>query len=163
MKTEQASTKAALQEAEEERLRATEALKHAEAVKDFLNDGVLHNALLRESLYDSTLSPDSSDPDINEVASGRMIAAFSPAHINQGTFVSQAAPFLQTRSDTFRIRAYGQSTGLNTDDEHEAWLEAVVQRIPEPTDSTADVMDDADGFGRKFKVVSMRWIEKDDV
>ncbi|MFP8877606.1 MAG: serine/threonine-protein kinase, partial [Myxococcota bacterium] len=41
LQVEQASTKAALREAEEARLRATEALTHAEAVKDFLNDDVL--------------------------------------------------------------------------------------------------------------------------
>jgi len=41
LKVEQASTKSALREAEEARLRATEALTHAEAVKDFLNDDVL--------------------------------------------------------------------------------------------------------------------------
>ena len=133
------------------------------SVEEFLNAGILHRALLRESLFDLSVTVDDTDPDINEVAENKMIAPFSPAHINQGSFASAAAPFLQVRSDTFLIRAYGDSVDSATEETSRKFIEAVVQRVPETVDPSADPMGNADGFGRKFKVVSFEWLDEEDV
>ncbi len=64
-------------------------------------------------------------------------------------------PMLATRSDTFRIRAYGESANPAdpTRIESVAWCEALVQRTPEVLP----------GFGRRFVVTSFRWLGPDDI
>ena len=64
-------------------------------------------------------------------------------------------PMLTVRSDTFRIRAYGEA--LNPADpariESTAYVEAIVQRTPEPLP----------GFGRRFVITYFRWLGPDDI
>jgi hypothetical protein len=70
-------------------------------------------------------------------------------------FKDALRPWLAVRSDTFRIRAYGES--VNPVDpmkvESTAFCEAIVQR------TTAALP----GFGRRFVVVSFRWLGPDDI
>ena len=79
---------------------------------------------------------------------------------------------LFTRSDTFVVRAYGESinpaSGLA---ESKAWCEAIVQRTPEYFDLT-DPAETAPASltvplnqanGRRFKVVSFRWLTRSDI
>lgn len=69
--------------------------------------------------------------------------------------VTALGPMLTVRSDTFRIRAYGDS--VNPADatrvEAIAYCEAIVQRTPLPLP----------GFGRRFVVTSFRWLGPDDI
>lgn len=62
---------------------------------------------------------------------------------------------LTVRSDTFRIRAYGEA--LNPADpvkiEAMAYCEAIVQRTPDPLP----------GFGRRFIITHFRWLGPDDI
>ena len=64
-------------------------------------------------------------------------------------------PILTVRSDTFRIRAYGDA--VNPADpariEATAWCEALVQRTP----------DAMPGYGRRFVTVTFRWLGPDDI
>jgi len=64
-------------------------------------------------------------------------------------------PMLTVRSDTFRIRAYGEA--LNPADpariEATAYCEAIVQRTPEPLP----------GFGRRFVITYFRWLGPEDI
>jgi hypothetical protein len=64
-------------------------------------------------------------------------------------------PWLTTRSDTFRIRAYG--VALNPSDptkmESTTYCEAIVQRVP----------DGLAGFGRRFEITYFRWLGPDDI
>lgn len=66
------------------------------------------------------------------------------------------APMLTVRSDTFRIRGYGES--LNPTDpskiESIAYCEAIVQRT---TDTAPN------GLGRRFVIIYFRWLGRDDV
>ncbi|MBI3884567.1 MAG: hypothetical protein HY302_02385 [Opitutae bacterium] len=69
------------------------------------------------------------------------------------------SPMLTVRSDTFRIRAYGDATNPASDPanptiESTAYCEAIVQRTPDPA---------PDGLGRKFVIVYFRWLGPDDV
>lgn len=70
-------------------------------------------------------------------------------------FRDTMTPWLTTRSDTFRVRAYGDS--VNPADpqrvESTAYCEAIVQR-------TAVSLP---GFGRRFVITSFRWLGSDDI
>lgn len=66
------------------------------------------------------------------------------------------APQLAVRSDTFRIRAYGEVLHPidGTTVEAAAYCEAMVQRTAEPA---------ANGLGRRFVVTSFRWLGAGDI
>jgi len=76
--------------------------------------------------------------------------------ITQDDFFAELLPILTTRSDTFRIRAYGDVLDpvdhLNV--EASAYCEAIVQRTPDPAPNS---------LGRKFVVVYFRWLGRDDI
>ncbi len=65
-------------------------------------------------------------------------------------------PLLTTRSDTFRVRAYGEAVNPvdQTTVQATAWCEAIVQRIPDPAPN---------GLGRRFVVIHFRWLGPEDV
>jgi hypothetical protein len=71
-------------------------------------------------------------------------------------FTHALTSMLTVRSDTFRIRAYGEATNPaeSTRLEATAWCEAIVQRTTAPA---------AGALGRKFLIVSFRWLGPDDV
>lgn len=72
------------------------------------------------------------------------------------TFADVVRPMLVTRSDTFRIRAYGRAEGRFADEtgRAEAYCEAIVQRTEKP----APV-----GSGRRFVVIYFRWLGTQDL
>ena len=84
-----------------------------------------------------------------------------PGHMLQGDILQALGPYLSTRSDTFTIRAYGETgSGANAS---RIWAEAVVQRMPDPVRSSAAAPTDEelekghDRFGRRFEIVSFHW------
>jgi hypothetical protein len=120
------------------------------------------------------------------------IAEFSSQWLTQGDVMTVLAPVLFPRSDTFVIRAYGEavnpalSTPAVTVVEGRAWCEAIVQRLPEYFDrsdppemapaafDTPSNPDDPESqptdahklnklFGRRFKVLSFRWLTRSDI
>lgn len=95
-----------------------------------------------------------------------------PGWITQADILQVIGPALSTRSDTFRIRAYGEATDPQTGQPTaRAWCEAIVQRVPEyidQVDSTADTPNDLSSlvnktFGRRFIAVSFKWLSKDEI
>jgi hypothetical protein len=70
-------------------------------------------------------------------------------------FAAIMGPWLATRSDTFRLRAYGDAVNPVAPDQVEAtaWCEAIVERSAEPLS----------GFGRRFVVTYFRWLGPDDL
>jgi hypothetical protein len=76
--------------------------------------------------------------------------------LTQEQFLAELAPVLTVRSDTFRIRGYGEA--LNPVDpagiEATAYCEAIVQRTPDLA---------PDGLGRKFVITYFRWLGPDDI
>jgi len=70
-------------------------------------------------------------------------------------FSSVMQPWLTIRSDTFRIRAYGDAANRADPGrtEAEAWCEALVER-------TDEVLP---GFGRRLVIRSFRWLGPDDI
>lgn len=63
-------------------------------------------------------------------------------------------PMLMLRSDTFRIRAYGESLNPSGATESRFFAEAIAQR-------TIDLS--PNGLGRKFVITSFRWLGPDDI
>ena len=120
------------------------------------------------------------------------IGEFSSQWLTQGDIMTALAPVLFPRSDTFVIRTYGDVVNPATSTtaapvvEGRAWAEAVVQRFPDyfdpsdppetqpgdfatPSDpndptstpSTAHQLNQL--YGRRFKIVSFRWLTRNDL
>ncbi len=115
----------------------------------------------------------------------------APGNLLQSDLLQSLGPALATRSDTFTIRCYGDANvleGLPA----KAWIEATVQRMPEFIDATnapetgasapRPMLISADpnlpgtpaalsrfitpvnhALGRRFKVISVRWLNQDDI
>ncbi|WFB35954.1 hypothetical protein P3T73_17515 [Kiritimatiellota bacterium B12222] len=118
----------------------------------------------RDQLYpDNEFMPEGTD-------SGLSTYMAAPGWLNQSDVLQALAPSLAARSDTFVIRTYGEMVDPNDASDSprvlvRAWCEAVVQRVP-------DYLDDSDrptmtssqlnglnlAFGRRFRIISFRWL-----
>jgi hypothetical protein len=94
----------------------------------------------------------------------------TPGYITQGDILQVIGSGLSARSDTFKVRSYGESRDINGKVLAKAWCEAVVQRTPEPvrpdqvTGLNPRVPQDGEvNFGRRFQIVSFRWLHADEV
>jgi hypothetical protein len=93
-----------------------------------------------------------------------------PGWLTQADVLQAIGPLLSVRSDTFRIRAYGEAVDPNGKTIARAWCEAVVQRTPEyvdpsnrATDRGAQLTKRNQIFGRRFQMVSFRWLSADEI
>jgi hypothetical protein len=101
-----------------------------------------------------------------------------PGYVMQSDLLQAVGNSLTARGDTFRIRAYGEARSTDGTVLARAWCEAIVQRYPDYTSPSDDPWEAAkleDGsdnpnlssinhtFGRKFRMVSFRWINSKDV
>jgi hypothetical protein len=97
-----------------------------------------------------------------------------PLEVNQANILLPLAPRLSARSDTFRIRAYGEVRDADDKITAQATCEAVVQRLPEYVDSETDDPWDDDSetptlnstnqtYGRRFEIQSFRWLDQSEV
>lgn len=104
------------------------------------------------------------------------IAEFSSQFLTQADVMTALAPVLFPRSDTFVIRAYGEAVNPATaTTAGRAWCEAIVQRVPEyfdPSAATGDTAEVAPAalrsalnqvHGRRFKIISFRWLTRSDI
>lgn len=127
------------------------------------------------------------DPDVDTPISLNSSNAGAPGYLTQADILQALGPVLTARSDTFRIRVYGEAINPVLDDPGtpavessaitaRAWAEVVVQRVPEHLDSTVNAETsplDASltaeqhrslaTFGRRYQVVSFRWLEPNDI
>jgi type II secretory pathway pseudopilin PulG len=94
----------------------------------------------------------------------------TPGYITQGDVMQVIGSGLVARSDTFTIRAYGESKDVNGKVLARAWCEAVVQRTPEPvnpdgqTGMNPRILPEGEtNFGRRFEMISFRWLHPDEV
>jgi hypothetical protein len=100
-----------------------------------------------------------------------------PGWTRQADVLRPLAPILSARDDTFTIRAYGDVKDLNGKVVARAWCEAIVKRSADYVDST-DANTDLPGiegadsksvnlvnqqFGRRFEIVSFRWLPEKEV
>ncbi|MGB0371559.1 MAG: hypothetical protein ACPGN3_09420 [Opitutales bacterium] len=94
----------------------------------------------------------------------------APTHLSQADVLQAIGSFIGVRSDTFRIRSYGEAVNPETGEvTNKVWVEAVVQRTPEPVaeDGVFTASDQAywepGEFGRSFRIISIREIPESDV
>ena len=99
----------------------------------------------------------------------------APNWLTQADVLQVIGPVLSARSDTFVIRAYGDAVDPTGTVTARAWCEAVIQRTPEPLDPDDSGVNPrlagndgmpaqpggqskAGDFGRRFLMVSFRWL-----
>ncbi|MDP0495344.1 MAG: hypothetical protein Q7Q73_03960 [Verrucomicrobiota bacterium JB024] len=95
----------------------------------------------------------------------------APGYLSQQALLARLGPVLSPRSDTFVIRAYGETRDpLSGSVTARAWCEAVVQRYPEYVNDTADAPEASPAtdltnqeIGRRFRIIGFRWLNQDDV
>ncbi len=128
------------------------------SVAEFLNRGIIANAIDQTNINTTTSST------YEDASATTKMPRNSPAFLNQAEVLNPIAPFIQARSDTFRIRAYGDAINPITGRlEGRAWCEAWVQRTPELMDSSQDIQGSATGLGRKFKIVHFKWLDESQI
>lgn len=132
----------------------------------------VYHALDSRSISASTISAVRKTGTLNPQAMDGFTAEGAPSILSQGDLMAALAPIATVRGDTFRIRAYGESKTSSGTVLARAWCEAVVQRIPEfvdPADKaealTTELKADSVNrtFGRRFNIVSFRWLSPSEV
>lgn len=161
-----------------------------------LSDRLFANAADRKLTQDSLKTATSSwfpNPENIELTaqtgtSRAHTSLGAPGNLLQSDLLQSLGSALATRSDTFTLRCYGEAS-LDNGEIGSAWVEVVVQRIPEFVDPTnpAETGNSApkplkigpslatdptvstaltpvnNVLGRRFKVVSMRWLKADEI
>ncbi len=87
-----------------------------------------------------------------------------PGYLMQGDLLQVLGPVLSARSDTFVIRAYGESRRTAGGTAASAVCEGVVQRLPDYVDPSLPPSAQPEEntlnsrFGRRFRLISFRWL-----
>lgn len=138
-------------------------------VKRAVGDRGLNNPFFPD--YDIDFPAIPANPSAaNPPPHGSRVAGI-PGYLTQADILQVLAPTLTTRSDTFRIRAYGETTGPDDQSLARVWCEAIVQRRPDYVDDAAnrpgappDQLSSTNAaFGRKFEVIGFRWLHEDEI
>ncbi len=151
------------------------------SVADFINRRITSNTTGKEGALQAALRASSLDlgSGVEEGIAGT---------IRQGDILAGLGSCIAARSDTFIVRAYGDALDASGKVLARAWCEAVVQRTPTPVGDNGKLLDmqnpnfpgndpsrtdnfivnpsasiEAKKFGRKFKLISFRWLSKDEV
>ncbi len=126
-----------------------------------LNPGAMASMMAdREMITDSEFKPEQG-----------FRSSGIPGWLTQADVLQAIGPVLSARSDTFRIRAYGESLDPSTGKvAARAWCEATVQRLPDFIDGTNNASDKVEAltplnrlFGRKFIISSFRWLSPNEI
>ena len=93
-----------------------------------------------------------------------------PAWVNQADVLQLLGPSMSVRSDSFTIRTCGRSHDASGNVVAVAYAEALVQRVPEfidptnePTDNLSQLSSLNQQFGRRFQLVSFRWLSENEI
>lgn len=108
---------------------------------------------------------------INKSAALGPRAQGAPPYVTQADVLNSLGSVISARSDTFLIRSYGEALGADGKVAATAWCEAVLQRTPaylDPADdakvATLDLASAVNKtFGRRFNIVSFRWLHRDEI
>ncbi len=131
-------------------------------------------------LSETIVSPKVSYPH-QEAAKGSAYTA-APGYLIQSDVLAVLGNILTTRDDTFTIRAYGEITNKAGKILSRAWCEAIVQRsiyYVDPTNAPETAAIEVNpttgattntkltainkAFGRKFNIVSFKWLSPEEV
>ena len=146
--------------------------------------GILQTAIDRSGINAENHGKDSNTIDVNTITTERKKGVATPEAMNgftgegapsiltQGDLLGALAPIATVRGDTFRIRAYGEAkSGDGKSVLARTWCEAVVQRVPDyldpadaPETTTAALTRGMNqSFGRRFQIVSFRWLSPGEI
>ena len=145
--------------------------------------GLLQTAIDNSGVNDATHALDSKTLNSATIPNARKLGAVNlpamngnsadgaPSTLTQGDLMAALAPVATVRGDTFKIRAYGEATSKDGKSIlARAWCEATVQRMPEyidpidaPAKAEADLTAANRKFGRRFQIVSFRWLNADEL
>ncbi|MEP2776226.1 MAG: hypothetical protein ABJQ29_06950 [Luteolibacter sp.] len=93
-----------------------------------------------------------------------------PGDLTQADILRPLAPRLSARTDTFRIRAYGEAKSSTNEILATAVCEVIVQRVPEYLDGSDEPWDESTSttfpldsvtnrtMGRRFRVTQFKWL-----
>ena len=95
----------------------------------------------------------------------------APGYLMQADILAVLGNTVTVRSDTFKIRTYGEAVDKDGNVTARSYCEAVVQRMPEFVDSTdsaetpiASLASKANhSFGRRFQILSLRWLSPSEI
>jgi len=150
-------------------------LNLGEFVNRKLEGGVLGEkgalqAALDNTVNDGIMAGYEAQTTHPSLPAGENQAAGFPGQLLQGDILQALSPFMTVRSDTFTIRAYGETLNTtNGESLAKVWCEAVVQRYPDPValDTEKSYLENlaqpTDTMGRKFKIVSFRWLDESEI
>jgi hypothetical protein len=131
------------------------------------SDTVPINANLRKGERAAT---GSSDGLVFPEAEQGAAAYGIPGYVKQADILMPIAPLLSARSDTFIVRGYGEKSDPAGRIVARAWCEAVVTRgadFVDPADASTKDVNQLGAvnriFGRRFEIVSFRWLSPDEV
>lgn len=151
-----------------------------QSVSEFVNrqidgDSVTANSgALQTAIESSDINTNFGEPvpkNSGELASGSATARTSAGavtQITQADLLRRLAPSITVRGDTFRIRSYGEATEGGTT--VKVWCEAIVQRQhnfiddsqPSTTESSS-LNTTNQTYGRRFEIISFRWLSPDEI
>ena len=134
------------------------------------NSGALQTAIENSALNtDFGLDAPNNNSELTAGSDTGNTSDGAATQITQADILNRLAPSLTVRGDTFRIRAYGEVADIRGQTT-KAWCEAVVQRQHDfvdgtqvPTTIDASLSTTNQSFGRRFKIVSFRWLSADEV
>ncbi len=147
----------------------------SESENAFRLKGALTAAIDKSSVNDhlkaSLLESQHNVSKLNEEAHAGWRTEDLPGWLSQVDILSRIGGSISARSDTFRIRAYGEGIAPITGEVVAARCEAIIQRVPEYTDASMNAPEDGDAdltdenriFGRRFELVDFRWLEDDEI
>ncbi|MFK7851828.1 MAG: hypothetical protein AB8D78_12705 [Akkermansiaceae bacterium] len=121
----------------------------------------------RELVADDIENFDGASLVDEEITSARAIGA--AGYLSQAALLTSIGSQLTVRGDSFLIRAYGDHRNASGEVVAQAWCEALVQRVPEYVNSQdeptkAENLTEANSvFGRRFEIVSFRWMNRDEI
>ncbi|MES2920351.1 MAG: hypothetical protein V4819_02325 [Verrucomicrobiota bacterium] len=94
-----------------------------------------------------------------------------PGYVKQADILTPIAPVLSVRSDSFIVRAYGEAVDASGKVTGRAWCEAVVERdrnFVDPADPATTAIASLSKqvnrtFGRRYQILSFRWLSAAEV
>lgn len=87
----------------------------------------------------------------------------APGLLSQEDLLNEIGSFITVRGDTFIVRAYGEAKNAMTGDTSKAYCEALVQRVATPVNPQDDTVAPQSPFGRRFKIISFRWLTPNEI
>ena len=142
--------------------------RHPLLLGPFVPEGI--NNASESQLVEKTLATVPEEIYPNPNAGPGVTVGGAPGFLLQGDVLNSIAPYISTRSHTFTIRASGQSINPISGETVEVFLEAVVQQTPdflyagdgvgenECYEEFSDLSSINQEFGRKYSIVSFRWL-----